>query len=107
MAEWPQEGQGDGKQPDAEIIPIKRDTSYEHQLDDDASDPVPVHEGDGIAIPQLGGERRDIVPEHLRTWKGVSAPSASTSTPPGSTRCSICSALRDTWSCRSSGRWRA
>jgi len=71
MAEWPQDGQGVGDQPDAEVIPIKRDTSFEHQLDETAPKPEPVHDGDGISIPRLGGERLPIVPEHLQTWAGI------------------------------------
>jgi hypothetical protein len=72
MAEQPLESQpGDGGKPDAEVIPIKRDTSFEHPLDDGAPAPVPVHDGDGIAIPKLGGERLPIVPEHLRTLAGI------------------------------------
>jgi len=71
MAEWPQEGQGDGDQPDAEIIPIKRDVSFEHQLDDDAPDPEPVHQGAGFELPPIGGERRPVIPAHLRTWDGI------------------------------------
>jgi hypothetical protein len=50
---------------------VPRDTSFEHALDEDAPDAVPVHDGDGIAIPHLGGERRDIIPVHLRTLKGI------------------------------------
>ncbi len=66
---WPEAGDGD--EPDAEVIPFKRDTSYEHPLDETAPKPEPVHDGDGMEIPRLGGERRDIIPEHLRTWKGI------------------------------------
>jgi len=54
-----------------EILSVPRDTSFEHALDEDAPEPVPVHDGDGIAIPRLGGERLPIVPEHLRTLAGV------------------------------------
>ena len=70
MAEPTADGQP-GDEPGAEIIPIKRDTSFEHPLDETAPKPEPVHEGDGIEIPHLGGERRDIIPEHLRTWAGI------------------------------------
>jgi len=60
------------EQAEAPLVALMpRDTSYEHALDDDAAWPVPVHDADGIAIPSLGGERRDIVPAHLRTWKGI------------------------------------
>jgi DNA segregation ATPase FtsK/SpoIIIE, S-DNA-T family len=55
--------------PELHLVP--RDTSFEHPLDETAPKPEPVHEGDGIEIPKLGGERRDIIPPHLRTWKGV------------------------------------
>jgi len=55
--------------PELHLVP--RDTSFEHPLDEAAAEPVPVHDGDGIAIPRLGGERRDIIPAHLRTWKGI------------------------------------
>ena len=54
-----------------EILTVPRDTSFEHPLDEDAAEPVPVHDGDGIAIPRLGGERRPIVPEHLRSLRGI------------------------------------
>ena len=54
-----------------EVLKVPRDTSFEHLLDEDAAEPVPVHDGDGIDIPSLGGERLPIVPEHLRTWEGV------------------------------------
>ena len=70
MAEPTPEGQ---EPQDAEILPFKvpRDTSFEHPLDETAGKPVPVHDGDGIAIPSLGGERRKIIPAHLRTRKGI------------------------------------
>jgi DNA segregation ATPase FtsK/SpoIIIE, S-DNA-T family len=54
-----------------EIVTVPRDTSFEVQLDETAPKPEPVHDGDGIEIPRLGGERRDIIPAHLRTWKGI------------------------------------
>ena len=54
-----------------EILTVPRDTSFEHPLDETAPRPEPVHDGDGIAIPRLGGERLDIIPAHLRTWKGI------------------------------------
>jgi len=75
MAEIPAEDQtGPGGEPDAEVISFKRDTSYEHPLDepdDDAADAVPVTEGAGIPMPLVRGERRDIIPRHLRTWKSA------------------------------------
>ena len=55
--------------PELHLVP--RDTSFEHALDEIAPKPEPVHEGDGIELPSLGGERRDIIPAHLRTWKGI------------------------------------
>jgi DNA segregation ATPase FtsK/SpoIIIE, S-DNA-T family len=54
-----------------EIHLVPRDTSFEHALDETAPKPEPVHDGDGIEIPRLGGDRRDIIPEHLRTWAGI------------------------------------
>ena len=71
MTEQPLGGQpgGDPDPPELHLVP--RDTSFEHQLDETAPEPEPVHDGDGLAIPRLGGERRDIVPEHLRTMRGI------------------------------------
>jgi DNA segregation ATPase FtsK/SpoIIIE, S-DNA-T family len=86
-APWPPKGWGwddrerAGREPDAgpggempdrpELHLVPRDTSFEHQLDETAPKPEPVHEGDGIEIPKLGGDRLPWVPEHLRTWKGI------------------------------------
>jgi S-DNA-T family DNA segregation ATPase FtsK/SpoIIIE len=61
---------------DGEITPpelhlVPRDTSFSHALDETAAKPEPVHEGDGNEIPGLGGERLPVIPEHLRTWKGI------------------------------------
>ena len=53
-------------EPDAEVIPFKRDTSYEHLLDDDDTEAVST--GPAVALPRIGGERRQIIPDHLRTW---------------------------------------
>jgi S-DNA-T family DNA segregation ATPase FtsK/SpoIIIE len=53
------------------VVQLPRDTSFEHPLDETAPRPEPVHDGDGIKIPGLGGERRPIIPEHLQTWAGV------------------------------------
>jgi len=66
-------GHRDGAEaPEApEVVTVPRDTSFDHPLDEAAPEPEPVHDGDGIAIPSLGGERRDIIPAHLRTWKGI------------------------------------
>ena len=72
MTSEPTDPLGDGDQPDAEVIPFKRDTSYEHPLDDDDdTEVVAVHEPGGIPLPRLGGERRPIIPAHLRTWSGA------------------------------------
>ena len=75
MAEQPFSGQEpDPDQPDAEVIPFRKDSSYEHPLDepdDDLAEPVPVHEGPGIALPLVRGERRLIIPKHYRTWKAA------------------------------------
>jgi S-DNA-T family DNA segregation ATPase FtsK/SpoIIIE len=70
MAEPADPGQ---EPPDAEILQFKvpRDTSFEHPLDETAPKPEPVHDGDGHELPRLGGERLPIVPEHLRTLKGI------------------------------------
>jgi DNA segregation ATPase FtsK/SpoIIIE, S-DNA-T family len=61
----------DGERPPPELHLVPRDTSFKHALDEAAPKPEPVHDGDGIEIPSLGGERRPIVPEHLQTWKGI------------------------------------
>jgi len=72
MTSEPTGAPGDDGEPDAEVIPFKRDTSYEHPLDDDdEAEAVPVHGPGGIPLPRLGGERRPVVPEHLRTWSGA------------------------------------
>ena len=71
MAEQPLDGQP-GNEPDPpELHLVPRDTSFEHQLDEAAPKSEPVHDGDGIEIPRLGGERLPIVPEHLRTLAGI------------------------------------
>ena len=73
MAEQPLGGHpfdgGPELPPELHLVP--RDTSFEHQLDETAPKPQPVHGGDGTEIPRLGGERRPVVPEHLRTWQGI------------------------------------
>jgi DNA segregation ATPase FtsK/SpoIIIE, S-DNA-T family len=70
MAEQPLEGQTpDPDKPELFLVP--RDASFEHALDETAGKPEPVHDGDGIAIPRLGGERLPIVPQHLQTWAGI------------------------------------
>jgi DNA segregation ATPase FtsK/SpoIIIE, S-DNA-T family len=56
-------------QPQLHLVP--RDTSFEHALDETAPKPEPVHKGDGHEMPKLGGERKPVVPVHLRTWQGV------------------------------------
>ena len=55
----------------APILVVPRDTSFEHPLDETAPKPEPVHVDGGNELPSLGGERRPIVPEHLRAWKGI------------------------------------
>jgi len=73
MAEHPLEDPA-GVEPDAEVIPFRKDSSYEHPLDepdDDLADAVPVQEGAGIALPLVRGERRLIIPKHYRTWKSA------------------------------------
>jgi hypothetical protein len=60
--------QADAPPPD---LVVPRDTSFEQLLDETAPKPEAVHDGDGIEIPRLGGERLPIVPEHLRTMAGI------------------------------------
>ena len=62
---------GDGGTPPPELHLVPRDTSFEHALDETAAKPEPVHAGDGIEMPKLGGERRPIIPAHLQTWEGI------------------------------------
>lgn len=62
---------GHPEAPPPELALVPRDTSFEHALDETAPKPELVHEGDGIEIPHLGGERRDIIPAHLRTLAGI------------------------------------
>ncbi|HEX3963822.1 MAG TPA: hypothetical protein VHZ03_45470, partial [Trebonia sp.] len=58
--------------PEAEVVvTVPRDTSFEHALDETAPKPEPVHDDAGHELPRLGGERRPIVPEHLRTAAGI------------------------------------
>jgi len=72
MADPRSSGHGeDPELPSPELHLVPRDVSFEHPLDETAPKPEPVHEGDGIEIPKLGGERLPWVPEHLRTWKGI------------------------------------
>ena len=48
------------------------DTSYEVPLDEGPAGAAElVHQGDGIALPSRDGERRPVIPAHLRTWSGV------------------------------------
>jgi hypothetical protein len=68
MSEDPVDGE---VTPPPELHLVPRDTSFEHQLDETAPKPEPVHDGDGNEIPRLGGERLPIVPGHLRTWAGI------------------------------------
>lgn len=64
-------GHADAEETPPQLHLVPRDTSFEHALDETAAKPEPVHAGDGIEIPRLGGERKLIVPEHLRTWEGI------------------------------------
>lgn len=53
-------------------LPPVSDTSFEIQLD---AEPVgkaePVSTGPGIPLAPFGGQRRDIIPQHLRSWARV------------------------------------
>ena len=70
----------------------------------DRARPEPVHDGDGIEIPQLGGERRPIVPRSPAVAaRHLEGDPASTSTRPGSTSRSTRCARRSTW--RSASCW--
>ena len=78
MAEQPVSGHPNPPNPDDDVVEgkpqlhlVPRDTSFEHTLDESAPKPERVHDGDGIAIPGLGGERRPIIPAHLQTWAGI------------------------------------
>lgn len=53
------------------VVTVPRDTSFEHALDEPQGRPEVVHDDAGHELPSLGGERRPIVPEHLRTWAGI------------------------------------
>lgn len=56
------------------VTPAPRDTSYEHPLaepDDDITEVVAVHDGAGVRLPAVRGDRRAIVPQHYRTWKAA------------------------------------
>ena len=70
MAEHPLEDPA-GVEPDAEVIPIRKDTSFEHPLDETAPKPEPVHDGDGIEFRDSAGNACPIIPEHLRTLAGI------------------------------------
>ena len=107
MVTWPRPGE-DPERDDEDAAPelhlVPRDTSFEHPLDETVPKPEPVHDGDGAEIPPLGGERKPIVPEHLRTWAGIKeAWRTSTLTLPGSTSRSTRFARRPTWSWACSG----
>ena len=57
--------------PGAPAVPAA-DTSYEITLDDGTAPAAePVHHGEGIPLPARPGERRPVIPAHLRTWPGV------------------------------------
>jgi DNA segregation ATPase FtsK/SpoIIIE, S-DNA-T family len=68
VSEDPLDGEGT---PPPELHLVPRDTSFEHALDETAAKPEAVHDGDGFEIPRLGGERRPVIPGHLRTWQGI------------------------------------
>lgn len=70
MSSEPTDPLADDAEPDAEVIPIRRDTSYEHPLDDDEEEAEPVLAAP-IPLPRAGGDRRPVIPEHLRTWPGI------------------------------------
>jgi len=57
--------------PAPETVLVPRDTSFEHALDETAPKPEPVHVDEGNELPSLGGERRPLIPEHLRTLTGI------------------------------------
>ena len=69
MSEVPADDEAAPPPPELRLVP--RDTSFEHPLDETAPKPEPVHDGDGIDLPKLGGDRKPIVPEHLQTLAGV------------------------------------
>jgi len=62
---------GNESTPPPELHLVPRDTSFDHPLDETADKPELVHADEGFTIPSLGGERRDIIPPHLRTVKGI------------------------------------
>jgi len=69
VSEHPADDEATPPPPDLRLVP--RDTSFEHPLDETAPKPEPVHDGDGHALPKLGGDRKPIIPEHLQTLTGV------------------------------------
>ena len=97
------EGDPEPLPPELHLIP--RDTSFEHPLDETAPKPEPVHDGDGMEIPRLGGERKPIVaPSTCGRWPGSARPSGSTSTRPGSTpRSTRMRLAASTWPARPGG----
>ena len=59
--------------PGAPVVP-GTDTSYEVPLDEGPEGGAElVHSGDGFALPSRDGQRRPVIPAHLRTWAGVRA----------------------------------
>jgi hypothetical protein len=57
--------------PGASVVPAA-DTSYEIALDEEGVHRAElVHPAEGIALPARPGERRPVIPGHLRTWAGV------------------------------------
>src|SRR5690242_6553595 len=69
----------DSSEPRGELVPFPgapavpaADTSYEITLDEAPAGPAElVHQGDGIPLPARDGERRPVIPRHLRTWSGI------------------------------------
>lgn len=77
MAEQPHDGIPDDEPEDwpesgAEVVQFRpRKSSYEHVLDDDDEDDVVPVLGKPVILPRAAGDRRPIVPKHLRTRQGV------------------------------------
>lgn len=71
MAEQPQEDYTGPDEPAGKLVPFpSRDSAYEIELDDDGEDPAPVL-AVPVPLPPIGGERRAIIPPHLRTREGI------------------------------------
>jgi hypothetical protein len=71
VAEQPQEDYIGPDEPAGKLVPFpSRDSAYEIELDDDGEDPAPVL-AVPVALPPLGGQRRPVIPPHLRTREGI------------------------------------